>query len=391
MLMSDDKRYLVPDYYPHFSCKMGACRSACCVGWPISVTMEDYFRLLGITCSAELRRRLDVAMHLCEHPTLEEYAQITPRFDGQCPLRLADGRCAVHAELGEDVLSAVCRLYPRGVRTEDGPECSCANSCEAVLELLLHHPEPLSFHMAPLSIREPETPRRSCFFETMGRAQEIRLWLIAQVQDRRYPLPRRLLALGEALRAMDEALSARNSQRVDRLLRGAEALPIPPAAQAGEEQLRFGLRVAGRMLEMIDRSSRSVHDYGEAALAYFGSDGEAFRRYGVAREHFERLLPQWETWFEHMLVNHMFFIQFPFQDRPVSLREEFLALCAVYALLRFLCLGWTAQHDAADDAVDVAAAAFRLIDHTEFDRYAVPLLRDVDCTDAGHLSQLLCL
>ena len=389
--MSDDKCYLVPDYYPHFFCKMGACRSACCVGWPISVTMEDYFRLLGVSCSAELRRRLDVAMHLCEHPTREEYAQITPRFDGQCPLRLADGRCAVHAELGEEALSAVCRLYPRGVRTEDGPECSCANSCEAVLELLLHHPEPLSFHMAPLSIREPEMPHRSCFFETLGRAQEIRLWLIARVQDRRYPLPCRLLALGEALHAMDEALSARNSQRVDRLLRGAEALPVPPAAQAGEEQLRFGLRVAGRMLEMIDRSSRSVRDYGEAALAYFGSDGEAFRRYGVAREHFERLLPQWETWFEHMLVNHMFFIQFPFQDRPVSLREEFLALCAVYALLRFLCLGWTAQHDAVSDAVDVAAAAFRLIDHTEFDRYAVPLLRDVDCTDAGHLSRLLCL
>ena len=389
--MSDDKCYLVPDYYPHFFCKMGACRSACCVGWPISVTMEDYFRLLGVSCSAELRRRLDVAMHLCEHPTREEYAQITPRFDGQCPLRLADGRCAVHAELGEEALSAVCRLYPRGVRTEDGPECSCANSCEAVLELLLQHPEPLSFHMAPLSIREPEMPHRSCFFETLGRAQEIRLWLIARVQDRRYPLPCRLLALGEALHAMDEALSARNSQRVDRLLRGAEALPVPPAAQAGEEQLRFGLRVAGRMLEMIDRSSRSVRDYGEAALAYFGSDGEAFRRYGVAREHFERLLPQWETWFEHMLVNHMFFIQFPFQDRPVSLREEFLALCAVYALLRFLCLGWTAQHDAVSDAVDVAAAAFRLIDHTEFDRYAVPLLRDVDCTDAGHLSRLLCL
>lgn len=389
--MSDDKCYLVPDYYPHFACKMGACRSACCVGWPISVTMEDYFRLLGVSCSAELRRRLDVAMHLCEHPTREEYAQITPRFDGQCPLRLADGRCAVHTELGEEALSAVCRLYPRGVRTEDGPECSCANSCEAVLELLLQHPEPLSFHMAPLSIREPEMPHRSCFFETLGCAQEIRLWLIARVQDRRYPLPRRLLALGEALHAMDEALTARNSQRVDRLLRGAEALPVPPAAQAGEEQLRFGLRVAGRMLEMIDRSSRSIRDYGEAALAYFGSDGEAFRRYGVAREHFERLLPQWETWFEHMLVNHMFFIQFPFQDRPVSLREEFLALCAVYALLRFLCLGWTAQHDAVSDAVDVVAAAFRLIDHTEFDRYAVPLLRDVDCTDAEYLSQLLCL
>ena len=391
MRMSDDRCYLVPDYYPDFSCKMGACRSACCVGWPISVTMEDYFHLLGVSCSDALRRRLDVAMHLCEHPTREEYAQITPRYDGQCPLRMEDGRCAVHAELGEGALSAVCRLYPRGVRTEDGPECSCANSCEAVPELLLHHPQPLGFRRIPLTIREPETPRRSCFFETMGRAQEIRLWLIARMQDRRYPLPRRLLALGEALHAMDDALSVRDGARVARLLSGEEEVPVPLDVHPGREQLQFGLQVAGRMLEMIDRSSQSVRAYGEEALAYFGTDGEAMRHYGVARRHFEGLIPQWETWFEHLLVNHMYFIQFPFQDRPVSLREEFLALCAVYALLRFLCLGWTAQHAGVSDAVDVVAAAFRLIDHTEFDRYAVPLLRDVGCTETGQLRQLLCL
>jgi predicted permease len=40
--------HLVPDYYPAFSCKMGACRHACCEGWPISVSMKDYFTLLGL-------------------------------------------------------------------------------------------------------------------------------------------------------------------------------------------------------------------------------------------------------------------------------------------------------------------------------------------------------
>ena len=33
--------YLVPDYVPDFACKMGACRSACCEGWPISFTKDD--------------------------------------------------------------------------------------------------------------------------------------------------------------------------------------------------------------------------------------------------------------------------------------------------------------------------------------------------------------
>jgi len=50
-------------------------------------------------------------------------------------MRLEDRRCTIHAELGENKLSQVCRLYPRGVRLNNGYECSCANSCEAVLEL----------------------------------------------------------------------------------------------------------------------------------------------------------------------------------------------------------------------------------------------------------------
>ena len=46
--MKETQKYLVPDYFPEFSCKMGACRAACCVGWPVSITMDDYFRLLGM-------------------------------------------------------------------------------------------------------------------------------------------------------------------------------------------------------------------------------------------------------------------------------------------------------------------------------------------------------
>ena len=136
--MEEDQTYLVPDYFPAFRCKMGACRRACCEGWPVTITMTDYFRLLGADCSPDLRRRIDCALHLAPHPSPEGYAQITPRYDGQCPLRHEDGRCALHAELGEESLALVCRLYPRGIRQGEALECSCANSCEAVPEMLLN-------------------------------------------------------------------------------------------------------------------------------------------------------------------------------------------------------------------------------------------------------------
>ena len=111
-----EEPYLVPDYFPAFSCKMGACRRPCCEGWPISVSMKDYFRLLSVDCSPELRRKLDCGLHLAPRPTEDAYAQILPRYDGVCPLHLPDGRCSLHAECGPESLAAVCRLYPRGVR-----------------------------------------------------------------------------------------------------------------------------------------------------------------------------------------------------------------------------------------------------------------------------------
>ena len=90
-----------------------------------------------------------------------------------------------------------------------------------------------------------------------------------------------------------------------------------------------------------------------------------------------------------MLVNHMFFSQFPFQDRPESMHSEYVSLCALYALLRFLALGWMAVHDSLDALIDVMAAAFRLVDHTEFDRYASHLLHRLNCTEPNQLHDLV--
>ncbi len=389
--MKETHEYLVPDYYSQFSCKMGACRATCCVGWPVSITMEDYFKLLSVECSPELRRRLDVCLHLAERPMPEEYAQITPRYDGDCQLRMEDGRCALHAELGEDALSYVCRLYPRGPRAEGDYECSCANSCEAVIELLFSRDAPIEFIKQKLTFDLPKSTGRTVFFETVGREQEIRLHFIRLMQRREYSLPRRLMLLAAALVDMEEALNAKDEARVAALLRGEGDIPVYAEKLPDWARLKLGLEAAARMVELFDSGSDSIRGYGEAALKYFGNDDRSFGRYAIARAHFDALMPKWEIYFENMLVNHMFFARFPFQDRPVSLQDEFIALCAVYALLRFLGIGWLADKNSESDFVDVAAAAFRLIDHTAFDRYAAPAIKSQGCGEREKLQELISL
>lgn len=388
--MNEKLDFLVPDYLPDFSCKMGACRKPCCEGWPVTISMKDYFKLLSVDCSPELRRRLDAGLHLAPHPTEDAYAQITPRYDGQCPLHLPDGRCGLQAELGAGALAAVCRLYPRGIRRNERLECSCAASCEAVPEMFLRRREPLRFITAALELQPPPCPPRQHFFHTGGRETEIRLWLIRQLQNRQYALPQRMQLLGHALLAMDQALTARDEQRVHRLLTGEEPVLPPDEPAEGSEPLAGGLEAAEQMLAILDGSSNSIRDYGEEVLAYF-IQGNDIARYARAAEQFAARLPHWETWFEHLLVNHMFFAQFPFQDRPVPLKEEYLALCAVYALLRFLAVGYAALHPEETALTDVVAAVFRLVEHTEFDRYAAAILRQLNCDSWQPLRKILSL
>ena len=50
-----------------------------------------------------------------------------------------------------------------------------------------------------------------------------------------------------------------------------------------------------------------------------------------------------------------------------------------------------AKRENKEDFVDAAAAAFRLIDHTEFERYSSQILRSLGCTDPQKIYDLITL
>lgn len=387
----EENSFRMPDYYPAFSCKMGACRHACCTGWPISFSLEDYFRLINAECRPSLRDRLDRGIRIALDPKPDRYAEIAPRYDGECSMRLEDGRCAIHAELSEYALSDVCRLYPRGIRKEeDGLEISCANSCEAVLELFLARREPIRFLSKKLSIKLPPLPERSFFFAAGGHEREFRLSLIKTMQDRRLSIPERLVAVEKRFISAEALVHTGEEAALLRWIREDEPVrPVLP--EVTPKHLTQGLETAERLIRLVDERSVSIRAYGEEALACFGSGNGAFDRYTAAKARFEAVLPDWEIFFEHMLVNHMFFSCFPFEDRPEDLRTEFMALCAVYTLLRFLAVGCSARLARREEYIDPFAAAFRLIDHTAFDIYVSHLLSDIGWTEDSELLEWIIL
>lgn len=333
--MNETKLFLMPDYFPSFSCKMGACRTVCCSGWQVSISLDNYFALLGTDCSMELRRKMDCALKPVDYPDEGKYAVIQPNYFGECPLRLEDGRCGVQAELGEDILPDICRLYPRGVRKcGDHYEISLANSCEAVSELFLHKKEPMAFIEKQWTMKLPPMPSQE-----LG-GWEQRKACIDILQDRSKSLSMRLGTLG-----------------------GVTVCP------ADEETLN----ALTALLKQLCEHSDSICSYGEKAIAYLNENG-----YDAARARLEALLPEHEIFFEHLMVNHLFFSRYPHSEKGLSEKEKFAALATVYAISRLVALGNCESEDALTDAV---AAAFRLISHTDFDRTALHLARKYGLLD----------
>lgn len=372
--MTETHTYLMPDYFPDFRCKIGDCRHACCEGWPVSLSMENYFRLLGLECRPELRTRLDCGMRMVEHPTKERYAQFSPRWDGNCPMRLEDGRCVIHAELGESVQPDVCRLYPRGVRLLDGYECSCANSCEGVLEMFLRRSTPMTFIRREFSFEITTAETRTVpSSDERSRMLGNRMLLIDIMNGEGEDIPASLRKIGRELYRLQTGQ--------------ADSFPDIPLPSPDAEILTHGLSVAEAIVRTLDEQSNSVHEFGESALAAFET-ADTISLYREARADFETAFPNADRIFRHMLINHMFFTQFPYR-MPGRMQDEFVALCAVYTLMRFLCIGNRVQNEVA--FIDVCAALFRLVEHSDFDRNAVAILKENGCADPEKLFRLIIL
>jgi len=282
-------KYIVPEYYKNFKCKSGECRHSCCEGWPIRISTKEYYHLLGIKCSDELRVRLDFALKICLTPSNESNKQISTDWRGICKLHLEDGLCALQAELGESSLPEVCQLYPRSTKyLAEIYNCSCSNSCEGIVELLLNFKQTLLFEEKDLSL-EPKfainlSPIKYEFCKKS----------ISIIQDRSLSIPERFINLGNFLNGTDIYLTKPDN-----------------------------LSFAFQLLSVFDQyfeSSVSICDYSKTSQIYFGiEDKESLsvedlkiihEKYLSASEHLESILPDWEILFEQLIVNHMFYNNF---------------------------------------------------------------------------------
>ena len=359
------RTYFVPDYYPGFTCKCGACRSSCCKGWPVIITGEEYTRLMEAECRPEFRKKLEAAMNLDGDPRKGGTAHVVHDRNGRCPLMGEDGLCTLQLELGEAILPDVCRLYPRNTREVCGnAECACAASCERVTELLLERDKALGFRTMELK-EEPRFPidMKESFFRECRQALEV------------FGAPG----------SLEERFSRLNDAIFHQKAGGGGSL--------------IGIHMLYAMCTHFAKNSPIVGALCRKAMGAYGlaekkqleeDEARALEaKYAEARRAGREVLPGWELGLTNLILNTMFYNSFPHVGGTNGEEDPFLSVCVTAAFVDFVLMGCLMDGGNREDAVDVISTLFRLIEHSDFKYRAVKYYREYCDREPGSWTGLI--
>ena len=295
---------------------------------------------------------------------------------GRCSF-LADGLCSIQKRLGEDYLGHTCATYPRVVNTlGDRRERSLDLSCPEAARLVLLDPKPMEFSSVA---EEP--------------ISGVRQLVISLLQNREYPVSRRLILAGivcsrwselESSLASEQAKveflqdfgAAVRGKRYDAYLEGCVADPAT--------QLRTVLDLMVARLHMDYTSPRYRDICGEFAdglqLKERPTWEEVASRYSAAyRSYYAPFMETHEHMLEHYLVAYAFKTMFPFGSPPVNrilnlekstnmFVAQYLLVASYFSIARTVMIGLAARHKSGfspDHVVRAIQSISKTLEHCE--------------------------
>ncbi|MDT8336439.1 MAG: flagellin lysine-N-methylase [Candidatus Izemoplasmatales bacterium] len=365
-------KFIVPSYYKDFTCKGGDCRDSCCKEWKVTIPMNQYFLLHGLYCNKKVKDKIDRTFRPVFKPTNERYAEIVHTQNGDCPLHKENGYCLLHETCGEEVLPWVCRYYPRGPRLDYQNEASCANSCEKTLELLFADDELISFEEKQLTFLMNK-PKEIISENKKNEYKSIRDNCATILSNRNFTLQKRLIHLGIYLK------ETQNNPLITldeiNFLFAEENSDIKWIYNVLSEVLSHFNGRYPRLLEQLDQVKK-IYEDSDIKLIYL-----------KVLEKFENQFPNHEIMFEKMLINDLFFKQFPFQ-KNFKLWDQYLSICGTYVLLRYLAINLSYSKDTSEDLIDILSKTFTVIDHSEFDKELADYFNDNNLNNLDILAKI---
>ncbi|MFA5542528.1 MAG: flagellin lysine-N-methylase [Bacilli bacterium] len=355
--MAYTNKFIVPNYYKEFKCKGKECRNSCCTGWDVTISLKEYYKLQSLKCSKTLRTLLDKTFVLKKNPNPDQYGIVQKNQHNDCPLHMEDGYCRLHKECGEKSLPLICNYYPRGIRNDYLYEASCSNSCEKTLEILFKDDEKISFEEKTLTIDLPLNPL-IISDEQKSKYNGIRQICFSILSNRESSLSSRIIQMGRVLQGILNFKEESNYESIPIMFQLSD-LKV-------DKNYDYSYSIQEKLLKHFHSRSKSIEKYSQAAIDFYNNQGP--KSYKLGKIDLINKFKNIEIMFEKLLINHLYFIQFPFTYNTKTLWEEYISICGVYLFTSYITIGYMNDKEKNEDLIDVLSASFRLIDHTNFSK-----------------------
>lgn len=391
-------RSLEPRYFAAFRCIGADCEDTCCDGWAVTIdkpTFEKYQHCPDPQWRASFQNLVAINS---ANPTDHDYARIQ-LTSTTCPF-LSDGLCSIHKNLGEEYLSVTCASFPRVWNVvDDVLEKSLDLGCPEAARRVLLDPEPAAFEPGTVNGQDFSAARVSIVDSAAGdrpgkpfrHFSAVRAFVVWLLQNRTFPLWKRLLLLGFFCDKLQETAAGSDTAPIPDLLDAYRSAISGGLFEDPLQQLRANPVVRlETVLELI--VARITSDFtNRRFLACYKQfmDGivwgpnstmeEIASRYQAAHaQHYARFLSRHEYMLEHYLVNYACRTLFPFgpqestyrlrdQNIERSIHSEFVLMAVYFAIIETLLCGIAGFHkDAFGPAhvVEVIYTFTRTFEHS---------------------------
>lgn len=276
---------ILPTYFKDFKCIADKCTFSCCVGWNIKVENElvpQYKKMNIKLCS-------DNCMKM--------------KNDGRCYMLDEQGLCNIIKEHGEELLSYTCQKYPRFARVSNGfAEIALANSCPAVLQILMDTKTPLSYYV------EDDFDQVVIASETLAPAASlIKDFLIDILQFNKYPLWTRVFIMYQFV-----SKNAKNSveeiqESIEKYYDDAYLTALFDAVLNLEMDIKSALNFKSMFLSSLNYNFTTKHGYKE----YIEPIGDISAKYTIDEletlwNEFAIYFEKYSDYLENFMVNSVF-------------------------------------------------------------------------------------
>lgn len=351
--------FLSPDYYPSFSCKGPECRHTCCNGLTINMSQQEYFKLVGLSCSDELRQGLDLAIKPLSNPDPYKYAELCHDFFGNCRMLMDNGWCRLQYECGEDVMTYACRYFPRSPRLNITPRVSCSCGCEKTIEMLIDSDARIKTTSGEYSFDLAGEEKKSEAV-TKNELEDIQNGLFDILQNEDISLDTKITDIKGFLENKDS--------------KEASDLNSPESAHAKSIDITKLIKIA----EFVKGQYYTMSDYCDAFLKVAGCDDpSASLQEGNDKLH--SMFPDLDHWICRMFVNDIFYTQFPYIGEEMTLSQAGTLIECEIRFLQVLLYSNADHISNKDNLVDLCMYFFRMADFTPFSHNALVLMnKDID-------------